>query len=106
MKFLLPNKVLQFGGVDCGSRELRFPMVHRGSVMVKEKPEQPVICPTLHFLHDSSYYDIMDVQPAGDEIVNQMPLLGPGVHPHGLLLVHQSEEYVDDGEVIFSTLCE
>ena len=42
----------------------------------------------------------------GDDIVNQMPLIEPVVHPYGLVLVCQSEECVDDGSVVFSKHCE
>ena len=40
----------------------------------------------------------------GHNIVNQMPLLGPGVHPFGLALVCQSEECVGDSKVVFTCI--
>ena len=81
-------------------------MVHRSNVEAKERPHQPVISPTLGSSHGSSDLDIMDVLPVGDELVNQMPLIGPDVHPCGLILVCQSEGCVGDGKVVFSTHCQ
>ena len=44
----------------------------------------------------------MDVVAVDEDIINQIPLLGPGVYQCGLVLVCQSEECVSDGKVIFS----
>ena len=43
---------------------------------------------------------IMDVSPATNGIVDQMPLLGSGVHPCCFALVSLPEELVGDRQVI------
>ena len=97
--------MFQFGGAEQDSSEFKFPTVHRSNVEAKERPHQPVISPTPHSSHGSSGLDTMDVLLLGDDIVNQIPLLVPLVHPCGLVSVCQSEGYVCDGKVIFSTYC-
>ena len=103
MKLTSPNLVYQFGGVECSLSEFRFPVVHSINVEDKERQYQLVISPSLCSFHGCSDHDIMEVLPMADDIVNQMPLLGPGMHSCSPLLVCQSEECVNDDKVIFST---
>ena len=70
--------------------------MYRDNVEAKEIPHWPVIGSTLCSLHSSSDLEIMDALHVGDGIVTQMPLLAPGKHPCGFVLVCQSEECVGD----------
>ena len=53
-----------------------------------------MVIPAFSSTHGFGDFHIMDVSPATNGIVNQMPLLGLGVHPCCFVLVSFSEERV------------
>ena len=62
-----------------------------------------MVCPTLNSSHGPGDCHIACILPADNDIVYEVPLFGPQMHPHGFMFVGQSEEGVGDGETVLST---
>ena len=56
------------------------------------------LCPT----HGSSNLHFNQVTAPDNDVVNELPMLGPGVHPRSLVHVTELEEGVSDGKTHFS----
>ena len=56
-----------------------------------------VLCPT----HGSSNMHFIQVTAPDNDVVNEVPVFGPGMHPRSLVHVTELEESVCDGKTKF-----
>ena len=59
-------------------------------------PDQSVVCPAFGTAHSTCNTYISQVSLSNNDVVNQMPLFGPRVHPGGFELICLAEDGVGD----------
>ena len=62
----------------------------------QHNPDQSVICPAFSTTHSTCNTYILQVSLSNDDVVNQVPLFGPGVHLGGFELICLAEDGVGD----------
>ena len=60
-----------------------------------------MICRALYPTHGSSNLHFFQVTAPDNDVVNEVPVLGPGMHPRSFVHVTELEESVCDGKTQF-----
>ena len=58
--------------------------------------DQSVVCPAFSATHSTCNSYILQVSLSNDDVVNQVPLFGPGEYPGGVELICLAEDGVGD----------
>ena len=94
--------VLKLLSVERYPGHLRFPVLSWCSWKTEGQSKECVVSPTFCSSHCSHDLDTMDFPPVQNDIMNDMPLLGPWMYPNYLILVDYPEECFGGSEVILS----
>ena len=65
--------------------------------------DEAVVCMAFSAWHHSGVKHICHVSLLHQHIVNKVPVVGPRVHPGGLVAIFLLEDGVGDGELLFGT---
>ena len=65
--------------------------------------DQPMVRPTFRSSHGSCDVNISQVCASDNDIIQEVPVLGPRMHPGGFVFVFHLKYGIGDGEIVFST---
>ena len=71
-------------------------------MQTEDRSDQPVVSPTLSSSQGSADPGITYIASADNDMIVEVPLLGYGMHPRGVVLADHSEKGVGDCKVILS----